>query len=351
MTAPVGSAVRWAIVGLGIHAVERMLPAFQRARQSPLAGVYSPRAEVTRDVARTYGVRGYASFEEMLVDQTAQVLYLATPHDVHKDQTVQAARAGKHVLVEKPMALSVDDAAAMVRACAAARVKLYVGFHLRFHPAHQRVRALVRAGAIGDVVWAGARWVSYRPPDVGWRLDLRRAGGTLLTARGVHLLDLLRFTCATEFASISGASDGLRADKPADDTTAGTAVLASGGVAQMVCSRLVPGGGNDLEIYGTRGSIVCRSTIAAEPKGRLTVAHGRREETNDYETVDVLAVELDRVSSAIAGHDDGVCASGEDGLRVAAVTAGLIESVQTGRTVALHYPGLSEGDGAGDHCR
>jgi predicted dehydrogenase len=124
-------------------------------------------------------------------------------------------------------------------------------------------------------------------------------------------------------------------------------VLQPGMVLAIEPTTFVPG---DVR-YGTRGSIVCRSTIAAEPKGRLTVAHGRREETNDYETVDVLAVELDRVSSAIADHGDGVCASGEDGLRVAAVTAGLIESVQTGRTVALHYPGLSEGDGAGDHCR
>jgi 1,5-anhydro-D-fructose reductase (1,5-anhydro-D-mannitol-forming) len=269
---------------------------------------------------------------------------------VHTDQTVQAARAGKHVLVEKPMALSVDDATAMVRACARSRVKLYVGFHLRFHPAHQRARALVRSGAIGDLVWAGARWVSHRPPDAGWRLDLRRAGGTLLTARGVHLLDLLRFTCATEFASISGASDGLRTDKP-DDTTAGTGALVSRGLAHMVCSRLVPGGGNDLEIYGTRGTIVCRSTIGAEPKGTLTVVDGRREETNDYETADVLAAELDWVSAAVADHDDGVGARGEDGLRVTAVTAGLIQSVLMGRTVALHYPGSSEGDGAGDYRR
>jgi 1,5-anhydro-D-fructose reductase (1,5-anhydro-D-mannitol-forming) len=343
------AATAWAVVGLGIHAIERMLPAFRRAKRSRLAGVYSRRADVTQEVAQAHGVRAYASLDDVLEDRTVQVVYFATPHDLHKDQTLRAAAAGKHVLVEKPMALSVEDATAMVRACGAAGVKLYVAFQLRFHPAHQRARTLVQSGTIGDVVWAGARWTAQRPPDVGWRLDLRRAGGTLLAARGVHLLDLLRFTCAAEFASISGASDGLRTDKPADDTTAGTGVLASGGLAQMVCSRMVPGGGNDLEIYGTHGRIVCRDTIAAEPKGTLSVANGRREETHRYDAVDVLPAELDWVTAAIAGSDDGVGASGEDGVQVTAVTAGLIESVQTGRTVALHYPGSSEGGGAGDH--
>lgn len=332
------SAAGWAVVGLGIHAVERMLPAFRRAHLARLVGVYSRRPDVTREVARTYGVRGYSTLDGVLEDPDVQAVYLATPNDLHRDQTVRAAAARKHVLVEKPMALSVEDATAMVRACAGADVKLYVGFHLRFHPAHQRTRALVAGGEIGDVVWAGARWVSQRAPDRGWRLEPGRSGGTLLTARGVHLLDLVRFVCATEFVSVSGCSDGFRPEKPPDDTTAGMGRLASGGLAHVVCSRLVPGGGNDLEIYGTRGTIVCRSTIAAEPAGTLLVATGGAEQTHTYERCDVLVDELDGVSAAVAGAGaDGVGASGEDGARVAAVTSGLIESVQSGRTVTLRY--------------
>jgi 1,5-anhydro-D-fructose reductase (1,5-anhydro-D-mannitol-forming) len=316
-----------------------MLPAFRRSRLARLVGVYSRSSDVTREVAQAYGVRGYATLDDALEDREVQAVYLATPNDLHKDQTVRAARARKHVLVEKPMALSVEDATAMVRACAGAHVTLHVGFHLRFHPAHQRARTLVAAGEIGDVVWAGARWVSERPPDQGWRLDPARAGGTLLTARGVHLLDLIRFVCGTEFVSVSGCSDGLRPERPVDDTTAAMGMLASGGVAHVVCSRLVPGGGNDLEIYGTRGTIVCRSTIGAEPAGTLLVANGPAQQAQTYDRCDVLADELDGVSAAIDGLGvDDAGARGEDGARVAAVTSGLIQSVQSGRTVALHYP-------------
>jgi 1,5-anhydro-D-fructose reductase (1,5-anhydro-D-mannitol-forming) len=333
------SAAGWAVVGLGIHAVERMLPAFRRSRLARLVGVYSRGSQITREIAQTYDVRGYSTLDGALEDPDVQAVYLATPNDLHKDQTVRAAAARKHVLVEKPMAISIEDATAMVRACAGAHVKLYVGFHLRFHPAHQRVRALVAAGEIGDVVWASARWVSQRPLDRGWRLEPGRAGGTLLTARGVHLLDLVRFACTTEFVSVSGCSDGFRPERPADDTTAGVGTLASGGFAHVVCSRLVPGGGNDLEIYGTRGTIVCRSTIAVEPAGTLLVTKGTAEQAQTYERCDVLADELDGVSAAIAGtRVNDVGARGEDGARVVAVTSGLIESVQSGKTVTLHYP-------------
>ncbi|HKV44351.1 MAG TPA: Gfo/Idh/MocA family oxidoreductase [bacterium] len=330
---------KWAVVGLGIHAVERMLPAVRRTRHTRLAGVYSRRPEVTQEIARTYGVRGYRTFDEALDDPDVQVVYLATPNDVHLEQTVRAAAARKHVLVEKPMALSPEDAVAMVRACAGAGVRLYVGFHLRFHPAHQQARALVAAGEIGDVVWAGARWVSQRPPDVGWRLDPARSGGTLLTARGVHLLDLIRFVCATEFLTVSGASDGFRADHPADDTTAGMGTLASGTLAHILCSRLVPHEGNDLEVYGTSGTVVCRSTIAAEPAGTLVLTRGAMKRAYSYDRCDVLAGEFDWVSTAVVdARGDELGASGEDGVRVTAVTTGLIESVQSGRTVRLHYP-------------
>jgi len=316
-----------------------MLPALRRARQARLVGVYSQRQEVTRDIAARYGARGYESFDDVLHDPEVQVVYLATPHDVHTAQTLRCAAAGKHVLVEKPMALSQEDAASMVRACARAGVKLYVGFHLRFHPAHQQARTIVTAGEIGDVVWVGARWMSFRDPDVGWRLDPNRSGGTLLTARGIHLIDLIRHVCGTEFRTISGMSDGFRAEQPADDLTAAIGTLSTGGFTHLVCSRLIPGAVNSLEIYGTRGTVVCWDTIGAEPKGTLGVSAGSRHESFSYDASDVLAGEFDWVSAAVAGdlHAPGVGASGEDGARVSAVTTGLVASVRSGRAVTLEY--------------
>jgi len=326
----------WAVVGLGVHAVERMLPAIRRSSHARLVGICSRRRSVANDIAGRYGVRAYETLDAVLADPDVRIVYLATPNDAHAEQTLRCAAAGKHVLVEKPMALSPEEAAAMVRAASAAGVGLYVGFQLRFHPAHLRARDIVRTGEIGDVVWAGARWASYRERDTGWRLDLKRSGGTLLTARGVHLIDLVRFVCASEFECVSGMSDGLRADQPADDLTQGIGRLASGTFVSMLCSRLATGASNDLEIFGTGGTLVCRSTIGAEPTGSLTIIRGPDREVHSYEDCDVLADEVDWVASAVAGvRTDRIGATGEDGARVAAVTAALMASVCEARTITL----------------
>jgi predicted dehydrogenase len=238
-----GRAVAWAVVGLGGYARERMLPALRRARGTRLAGVYTRSELVRTGVAAEYGVRGYGSLQAILEDPAFDLVYLATPHDLHAAQTVACAVAGKHVLVEKPMAVSEAEAGAMVDACTRAGVTLRVGFQFRYHPAHRQAQALLASGEIGDLVWAAARWSAYRPADTGWRLDLGRAGGTLLTARGVHLIDLIRFVTDTECVAVSGMSDGLRPESPADDVTVGLLALTSGAFAHVLCTRLVAGGG------------------------------------------------------------------------------------------------------------
>jgi 1,5-anhydro-D-fructose reductase (1,5-anhydro-D-mannitol-forming) len=259
------------------------------------------------------------------------------------EQTMRCAAAAKHVLVEKPMALSLEDAIAMGKACMQANVKLYVGFHLRFHPAHQRAREAVRSGEIGDIVWADARWISHKESDVGWRVDPMRSGGDILTARGVHLIDLIRFVCGTEFESIVGISDGFKPDRGADAVTAEFGSLASGGFAHFVCTRLPRRVANGFDVYGTHGAVSCCSTMATEPSGllsagTLTISCGSRTETVPYGPCDAFVEECDYVSAAITRLSASSrlgAADDEDGKRATAVALGLVTSVETGRTVML----------------
>lgn len=327
--------VQWAVVGLGRHAREYMLPAFRRSRKAKLVAVYTRTDAVRRQIAAEYAVRDYATLEALLDDPAIDVIYLATPHDLHSPQTLACAKAQKHVLVEKPMTISSSDAADMVEACAQAGVKLLVGFQLRHHPAHQRMRELIADGAIGDVVHVSGRWASYRDPDTGWKLDLDRAGGTLLTARGVHLIDLIRFVCGSEYTTIAGLSDGLRADRQADTVTSGLAKLASGAVAHFLCTRLVPGAEDGLEIYGTRGTLVSTSTVAVQPQGTLALSIDSKRTELSYDACDLFPAQIDSVSDAVRGAESRTLAFGEDGLRVVSVTEALLLSVKTGRTVVV----------------
>jgi 1,5-anhydro-D-fructose reductase (1,5-anhydro-D-mannitol-forming) len=335
-----GRAVAWAVVGLGGYARERMLPALRRARGTRLAGVYTRSELVRTRVAAEYGVRGYGSLQAILEDPAVDLVYLATPHDLHAAQTVACAVAGKHVLVEKPMAVSEAEAGAMVDACTRAGVTLRVGFQFRYHPAHRHARALLASSEIGDLVWAAARWSAYRPADTGWRLDLGRAGGTLLAARGVHLIDLIRFVTDTECVAVSGMSDGLRPESPADDVTVGLLALTSGAFAHVLCTRLVAGAEDGIELYGTQGTIVCRSTFGAEPGGTLVTRSAVAERRLSYDPCDLLVAQVESANDAVRGvPGPHPAATGVDGARVVAVTTALVASVQTGRTVTLDRAG------------
>jgi predicted dehydrogenase len=269
------------------------------------------------------------------------VVALVTPHDLHAEQTLHATAARKHVFVEKPMALSVEDAVKMRRACEAAGVRLYVGFHLRFHEAHQQARDLIRAGRLGDLVWISAKWAAYREADTGWRLDPSLSGGALLTARGVHLLDLIRFVSGAEFASICGDSDGFRAGHPADDVTAAIGRLSSGAMAHVLCSRLVHSPDDTLEVFGSRGRLVCRGVLSNDDESSLVLTDGSSETLRKFPKADMFAAELDHVSAALSGVVSGeeVGATATDGVRVTAVTTALVDSIRGRRIMSLEYIG------------
>lgn len=337
-SAPTRGHIRWAVVGLGQFARSRLLPALSRAPRARLVGVYTRDAEVRRTVAAEYSVTPYDSYDAVLADPRVHVVGLVTPHDLHAAQAIAAAAASKHVFVEKPMALTATDAAQMLAACSAASVGLYVGFHLRFHPAHQAARELIRSGRLGDLVWVSAQWAGYRDPDTGWRLDPASSGGAILTARGVHLLDLIRFVADAEFETVSGESNGFRPDRPVDDFTVALGRLSSGSAAQMICSRLFYGSDDGFEACGTRGRLVCRGSLPNEDQSTLVMTTGDGETFRTFSRVDMLAAELDYVSAALGGAEPEpqVGATGADGARVTAVTEALVASIGSRRLVHVN---------------
>lgn len=334
-----GGPVRWAIVGLGRFARGRLLPALSRAPHARLGGVYTRNADVRRAVADEYGVRAYETYDAVLADQQVEIVGLVTPHDVHAGQAIAAARAGKHVFVEKPMAVTALDAAKMAVDCESARVGLFVGFHLRFHEAHQQARELIRSGRLGDLVWISARWAAYREPDTGWRLDPSQSGGTILTARGVHLLDLIRYVSGAEFETVSGESDGFRPEHVPDDTTALLGRLSSGASAHMLCSRLFRGSDDTLEACGRRGRLVCRGVLSNADTASLVLTDESGETLRTFPKADLLALEIDRVSAAASSGrlPDSIAAGGTDGLCVTTVTAALVDAIRGRRTTRVDY--------------
>lgn len=184
--------LNWVVVGVGDIAVRRVIPAIQAESRSNLYGV------VTRDLAKAAALntRPWANLGEAVSETAVHAVYVATPVFLHAPQTIQALRAGKHVVCEKPMAMNEAEARSMLRTASETGRTLGVAYYRRSYPKVQRARALLDAGAIGTPVFAELTchdWLDGRDSRRAWLLDPVKAGGGPLFDIGSHRIDVLNF--------------------------------------------------------------------------------------------------------------------------------------------------------------
>jgi len=263
-TAPAPSV---AVIGLGFGRAH--VPAFQAAGARVVA-VCQRDETAPRRVAATYGVpQAYARWEDMLAAERPDIVVVATPPHLHRAIVRAAASAGAHVLCEKPLATSREDADAIVADVASSRRVGMTGFNWRYTVAMQKMRALMADGAVGRILhvrghWLGARWADEASPTT-WRMDREKAGHGAMGDMGVHLVDLVRWTCGEEFARVAAQAGIAYPAKPVAGTTKPTDAedfvslvgeLTSGAQVSLVASRAAHGRNDHvLEISGTRGAL------------------------------------------------------------------------------------------------
>ena len=190
-------ALRIGIIGTGGIAENAIAPAIAKVPGAELWSVLSRSKARAREFATTFGARaGEPAFDDIgafLADERLDAVFIASPDRLHAEQTILAAQAKKHVLVEKPMATSPGEAKAMVDACRAAGVRLGVAFHLRWHAGHRLLVAQVREGAIGELRHVRVQW-TYRARDASnWRASSDVGRWWALAGTGPHCVDLARW--------------------------------------------------------------------------------------------------------------------------------------------------------------
>jgi 1,5-anhydro-D-fructose reductase (1,5-anhydro-D-mannitol-forming) len=184
--------LNWIVVGIGDIATRRVIPAIQAEPRSSLYGL------VTRDPGKAapYNVRSWTTLDEALLDPAVQVVYIATPVFLHAPQTIQALRAGKHVLCEKPMAMNEAEARSMVQAAEQSGRTLGVAYYRRTYPKVQRAKQLLDAGVIAQPVLAELtchEWRDEKDSPRSWLIDPAQAGGGPLYDIASHRIDVLNF--------------------------------------------------------------------------------------------------------------------------------------------------------------
>ena len=275
-------AFGWGIVSTGLHPENKIAPAINAAQGGELVAVCSRDQGRADAFAARHGARvAYDSLEAMLQDSRIDGVFISSPNSLHAGQAIQAARAGKHVLCEKPMTTTLEDAVAMVRACRDTGVKLGVGFELRHNPGHILARRLVEDGVLGRITLAQGQWgfgtrgQEVFPPREGlrqWWDDPEAMGGaSTMMGTGVHVMDLLRFALGQEVVEVAAITDGQTSERPLEQIATLALRFGSGTLGTLVCGRLLPDTQNDLEIYGINGRFSSRETVWEAQKGSIEV--------------------------------------------------------------------------------
>jgi 1,5-anhydro-D-fructose reductase (1,5-anhydro-D-mannitol-forming) len=314
--------MRWGLIGTGVHAAQKIAPALAAAPGESLQGVVGSAPAKAKAFADAHGGIAYPSLTALLADKAVDAVFIVTPNDRHRDDTLQAAAAGKHVLVEKPMALTRGDCEAMIEACARAGVALGVGFQQRHAPVHRELRRLIAEGALGDIVLVRGEWHTAYPAWRNWRSDAGRAGSDILGAVGVHVFDLIGYLVGSAVRDVASLVD-IGADTGLDQTLAAALRYENGAMGAVTITRRARSAANGVFVLGTKGQATGVGTLGMTPTGRLeTVIEGRLEE-RILPVVDLYAAQFEAFSAA-AGKGETPSAGGHDGLESAVLAERLL---------------------------
>ncbi|HVB77190.1 MAG TPA: Gfo/Idh/MocA family oxidoreductase [Candidatus Nitrosotalea sp.] len=324
----------WGIIGPGGIAQSAMAPAIAADPNSHLAAVVSRDQGRADEFAQKHGATWAGTdYEAMLARPDVDVVLITTPNAQHAAQAISAARAGKHVLSDKPLAGSAEEAQQVIDACAAAGVKLGLNFQTRHHACFQEARRVIASGAIGDVVVVQIDAGNGGRPPGGWRLDPNLAGLGAVNNIAVHIYDVLRFLLGSEVTEVAAMFE--TGQKPAIELCPMVLMrFANGAMAYANGNQLTAKPLDEIVIHGTKGRIDGRGVTRPGQDGEMRVVTESSETTEHYTSRDAYQRTVAAFSQAILdGREPNP--SGLDGLRSVQLTDAIARSVRESKVVPV----------------
>ena len=327
---------RWGLIGASTIAREWVIGAI-RATGGEVVAVMSSDAGRGANYAAENGIaRSVTSLAELVEDPKIDAVYISTTNELHRDQAIAAARAGKHVLCEKPLAMSVADARAMVQAAKDAGVVLATNHHLRNAASHRAMRDAIAAGRIGKPLAARVFHAVYLPPHLqGWRLDKPEAGGGVILDITVHDADTLRFVLDDDpVEAIAFSQAGGMGKAGLEDGVMGVLRFKSGLIAQFHDAFTTKFAETGFEVHGTEGSLIARNVMTQRPVGNVILRNADGETELPLDARNLYETALEAFHCAIAGKGKP-SATGEDGVWSLATGLAVVEAAATGKAVTI----------------
>lgn len=343
--------VRFGVIGACGIARRRTIPEVLRfAKKSEITALMDVDADALAATANTFGIpRAYLTVEELLREDIDAV-YVASPVAFHYAQVKQALEAGKHVLCEKPLALRVEEAEELLELAEKNNLKFGVAFMMRYNVYHEKIKAYIDEGKLGQPVFARAQLTCFYPPIPGaWRQKKATGGGGALTDMGCHCVDLLEWFFG-EITEVFGFLDTITHRYEVEDTSTVLLRFKNGACGFVDNFFNIPdeAARNVLEVYGTKGAIVAQHTIGQDPGGEVHCLFLEEEKGYDalqkrspstwqkleLEPEPLYAREMDAMSEWILGGAKPRI-SADVGLRNMKVLAAIYRSAEERRAVAV----------------
>jgi predicted dehydrogenase len=265
-----GRKLRWCIVGLGRISMDHFMPGVSLSKSGHITALVSGHREKAEKQAALYNVPSpsiysYDNYDEIAQNKEIDAVYIALPNSMHAEYTIRAAKAGKHVLCEKPMCTSVSDARAMIEQCAKHRVKLMIAYRCQYQPQHLKAIEIIRSGQIGQVqviesafgfpIQPFFEMDGVRTPE--WRLNRKMAGGGPVMDVGIYSLNACRYLTGEEPVDIRANASTIDKDgrfSEVEENDGWTMRFPSGILAS--CNTTYGGdmgGGGFFKVHGSKG--------------------------------------------------------------------------------------------------
>jgi predicted dehydrogenase len=274
--------VGWGLIGCGDIARRRVAPALRDLENCELVAVSRADAARAEAFAAEFGARRWhADWRELITDPEVEAVYVATPVRLHAEQAVAAAEAGKHVLCEKPMALSAAECERMNAAAEACGVRLGVAYYRRFYPVVERVGEILRSGEIGAPVVAQMNAFERFEPGPEhprrWLLDKRQSGGGPMFDFGCHRVEVL-LNLFGDVSKVRGLFSNVLFEREVEDTASALLRFERGPQAVLTVTHAAREPQDTLEVFGSEGSV--RVDVLNDGRLKVRTRGGVREETH-----------------------------------------------------------------------
>jgi glucose-fructose oxidoreductase len=347
MPKPPERRLGYAVVGLGKFALNQIIPSFAESRSCRLVALVSGDPQKAERVAERYGVGraslyDYDSFDRIADNEAVDIVYIILPNALHAEYTVRAFKAGKHVMCEKPMAPTVEECDAMIRAGREADRKLMIGYRAQYEAHNLEAMRMIRSGEIGAVRLVTSdhgRHIDPKDPADQWRMVKALAGGGSLYDIGIYALNAARYLTGEEPAEVSGSIYNPKDDPrfgEVEDLVNFHLRFPSGAMANLSSSYSYASV-KRIQAFGTNASLILDPATEYEGNELLVKTERERRQVQVKEA-NQFAAEMDHFAEAVAANRDPKT-SGEEGRRDVHIIQAIYRSAHERRPVSLESTG------------